>query len=84
MKLYSDIEYYKIRVSKTKHITIGKKGNTYHFWIRRLATRKRVNGWKTIYSRKRVHIIEKEFYFSKETLDALNWFVNIHFFNFRL
>ena len=76
MKLYSDIEYYKIRVSKTKHITIGKKGNTYHFWIRKLSTCKKVSGWKLVYSRKKIHIIEKEHLFSKETLLALNYFVN--------
>lgn len=76
MKLYSDIEYYKIKTSPTKHLTIGKKKDTYHFWVRRLVTNKRISGWKTIYSRKKYHIVEKEFLFSQETILALNYFVN--------
>ena len=76
MKLHPQLEYYKVKVSPRKHLTIGKKDDTYHFWIRKLSTCKKVSGWKLVYSRKRLHIIEREFYFSKETLLALNYFVN--------
>lgn len=76
MKLHPQLEYYKVKVSPTKHLTIGKKDDTYHFWIRKLSKVKKVTGWECIYSRKKIHIIEKEFYFSKETLNALFYFVN--------
>ena len=76
MKLHPQLEYYKVKVSHTKHLVIGKKDDTYHFFVRKLSTCKKVSGWKLVYSRKRLHVIEREFYFSKETLLALNYFVN--------
>lgn len=76
MELHPQLEYHKIKVSPGKHIIIGKVGEVYHFWIRKLSTCKKVSGWKLVYSRKRLHIIEREFYFSKETLLALNYFIN--------
>ena len=76
MKLHLQLEYYKVKISPRKHLIIGSKDDTYHFFVRKLSTCKKVSGWKLIYSRKKIHIIEKEHLFSKETLLALNYFVN--------
>lgn len=76
MKFYPQLEYYRVKVSPQKHIVIGGKDDTYHFYIRKLSKVKKVTDWKLVYSRKKIRIIEREFLFSKETISALWYFVN--------
>jgi hypothetical protein len=78
MTFYKDITYYKVKINSRKHMIIGKmtKENNYHFHIVKLTDHSAIEGWETVRSRNKLHILSKEFAMSKETIDCLHYFTN--------